>query len=153
MRKIALAACALTLALALSSCGGGAGQPEPSAPVARPGAPSGGELDAAARDAYQATLEFEKQALASTAEVVSQAEKMGLDRVEEAMGVLNNAIVRGRQELRTLRRMPDTPEIEKMQQELRAIHDQVEAAFQVLLARHPEPSPDILKSQDASPGR
>jgi len=125
------------------ACGGGAG-PEPE--ISEPSADTLSSMDEDLRERYLDVREQQRQALEITEAIVADPEGATVDEIEQAMNTLNLALLRGRQQAQALR----NSEVEGRQElldEMRQANRQLSAAYEKVQARHPDPSPGILKQE------
>lgn len=135
------------LLLASAACSGEDGaisaDPEPRGAVATAAAVVLDTLDEEDADRYRKARKAQREALEKTRGVVQEAETASIDELEDAMGVLNAGLLRGKVELTRLRNEKLRGK-KKLIAELRELNIEIEAAFNSLLAYHPDPSVDML---------
>ena len=131
-----LALAALSLALVSCADGGSDAVPGGEGEATAPADLSG--LDAGQLERYQAARKVQQEALDGTLKMVARADSASVEELEEAMGILNSALLQGRVAINRVRdEKPPT-------QELRSSNRQIRAAFNALLVHHPDPSTDMI---------
>jgi hypothetical protein len=131
----------LSLALA---CGGGA---PPESETEEPPADTFASDDGDLMDRHQEVRQQQQQALEITAPIVADPEGAAVDEIEQAMNTLNLALLRGRRHAQSLRNAGEMEGVRALSKETRQANRDLLAAYEKLLASHPDPSPDILKQE------
>lgn len=139
MRKFAL----LTLCLAslASACAPADSDP---ANAAVPEGKSPAQIQAS----FASVLQMQEDVLADTAELVARAESAAVEDLEVGMKKLNDVLLRGRQEVSYMRNL-DTEEGKSRMEQLRTAMPLIRGAYDKLLAQHPDPTPEIMRVDDA----
>ena len=136
-----LALAALSLALVSCADGGSGAVPGGEGEVTAPADLSG--LDAGQLERYQAARKVQQEALDGTRKMVERADSASVEELEEAMGILNSALLQGRVAINRVRD-EKPPGMKSLTQELRRSNKQIRTAFNALLVHHPDPSTDMI---------
>ena len=141
MRMIGNQAAMLSVVLVLAGCS--ASESPDSDGVSPPSVADVSGLDEEMADRFTEARREQQEVLASTAPMVGDPTRAGVDELEAALIRLNSALRQSRAEINRLR-ADGGEDKRKLIRELRADNVRIQEAFSTLLEHHPGPSADIL---------
>jgi hypothetical protein len=135
----------LLLAGFLAACG--AEESAPVAPAATGSAPAMEEIDEGLMATFEQTRADQDKVLAESADLIARPGTASVEDLDAGLLALNRVVLRNRQAVAALR-SPGNPQRQALVKELREVNVQVLAAYDELLAQHPDPDTMQAKVQE-----
>ena len=135
----------LLLAGFLAACG--AEESAPVAPAATDSAPAMEEIDEGLIATFEQARADQDQVLADSADLIARAGTASVEDLDAGLLALNRVVLQNRQAVSALRNK-DNPQRQALVKELREVNVQVLAAYDELLAQHPDPDTMQAKVQE-----
>jgi hypothetical protein len=105
-------------------------------------------MDVDLQDSVREALAMQEQALASTRDLAAAPEDASPEAIEEALNVLNLALLRGRQEVVAVRAAQEVEGRRAIMKQLRDGNASLREAYGLLVSHHPDPSPEMMDLGD-----
>jgi hypothetical protein len=135
----------LLLAGFLAACG--AEESAPVAPAATGSAPAMEEIDEGLMATFEQARADQDKVLAESADLIAGAGTASVEDLDAGLLALNRVVLRNRQAVAALRSQGN-PQRQALVKELREVNVQVLAAYDELLAQHPDPDTMQAKVQE-----